>query len=92
MWDPVSDCCAGFTRVYPRVQIGPGGHGEEFINVCIKIDVYMCVYKEWCIFVCSCVCVDLNLFVRNLLMCLSRLMYICAFIKNGVYMYVHVYV
>ena len=30
--------------------------------------------------------------VRNLLMCLSRLMYVCVFIKNGVCSYVHVYV
>jgi len=60
---------------------------EEFINVFIKIDVYVCVYKDWCVYVCSCVCVDITM-----LMCLSRLMYICVFIKNGVYMYVHVYV
>jgi len=62
------------------------------VNMFIKIDVYMWVYKEWCIYVCSCVCVDIvySCVDVNLLMCVSRLRYICVFIKNGVYMHVHV--
>jgi len=51
----------------------------KFINVCIKIEVYVRVYKEWCIYACSCVCVDINI-----LMCRYR--FINVFIKIEVYM------
>jgi len=57
------------------------------VNVFIKIDVYMCVYKEWCIYVCSRVCVDINLLMcryKFINVCINIEIYMCVY-KDCVY-------